>query len=165
MSLLGERFFRLVELVFTAYAVPALMVPLLWLVRRVTLRSSTSPESAIRLRRAFALYGILWAVWLGAWLALVFGVPIEKGGRAAGTLLWLGYGLLNLALAALLMRFTAGYGGLPEGKTKDRLFLCLLSAVVAQPLATAWAFAVLYRVLGVVYHLRVPGLTAVQEGI
>ena len=32
---MADRFFRLVELIFTAYAVPALLVPLVWLVRRL----------------------------------------------------------------------------------------------------------------------------------
>jgi hypothetical protein len=122
-------------------------------------------ESSDRLRRALALYGVVSAMWLGAWLAVVLGAPIERGGKAAGALLWIAYGLLNVALAMLLVRFTAGYGGLPDGRSKDRLFLFLLSAVLAQPFATACAFAVLYRVMGVVYHLHVPSLGAVQEGI
>jgi hypothetical protein len=163
---MGQPFFRLVELVFTAYAVPALIIPFVWLARRMlSSPSSRLPESTAPLRRAVALNGILSAGWLCVWFALVVGVPIERGGRTAGALLWLGYGLLNVALATLLVRFTASYGGLPEGETKDRLFLYLLSAVVAQPFATACAFAVLYRVMGVVYHLSMPGLTAVQEGI
>jgi hypothetical protein len=163
---MGERFFRLVELVFTAYAVPALIIPFVWAARRVLSRpGSRLPETTARLRRAVTLYGALSAVWLGIWCLLAVGVPIEGGGRTAGALLWLAYALLNIALATLLVRFTASYGGLPEGRIKDRLFLYFLSAVVAQPIATACAFAVLYRVLGVVYHLSVPSLPAVQEGI
>lgn len=163
---MGERFFRLVELVFTAYAVPALIIPFVWVARRVASPpGSRLPESPAGLQRAVALYGVLSAAWLGVWFALAVGAPIERGGRAAGALLWLAYGLLNVALATLLVRFTASYGSLPEGKSKDRLFLYLLSAVVVQPIATGCAFAVLYRIMGVVYHLTVPGLPAVQEGI
>ena len=163
---MDEGFFRLVELVFTAYAVPALLIPFVWIVRRLlSPPASRLPETTARLKGSLTLYGALSAVWLGVWFALAVGVPIERGGKPAGALLWLAYGLLNLALAALLVRFTAGYGGLPEGRTKDRLFVYLLSAVVAQPIATGCAYAVLYRVMGVVYHLTVPGLTAVQEGI
>ena len=46
----ADRFFRLVELVFTAYAVPALLVPLVWLVRRLFGPSAgiTLPETADR---------------------------------------------------------------------------------------------------------------------
>ena len=166
MSPMDKTFFRLVELVFTAYAVPALIIPLVWIARRlVSPPVSRPPETTARLRGAVALYGAVSVVWLGAWFALAVGVPIERGGRTAGALLWLAYGLLNLALASLLVRFTAGYGGLPDGRSKDRLFLYFLSAVVAQPFATACAFAVLYRVMGVVYHLHVPSLGPVQEGI
>jgi hypothetical protein len=164
---MGERLFRLVELVFTAYAVPALLVPLVWLGRR--LQRGPSPGGARgtedRLNRAVAAYGIMLAVWIGVWLALAFGIPIERGGRPAGLLLWVAYLLLNGALASLLVRFTAGYAELPDGTCRDRLFLRFLAAVVAQPLATACAFSVLYRIMGVVYHLKMPGLTAVQEGI
>ena len=85
--------------------------------------------------------------------------------RAAAIVFWIAYALLNLMLAWLLVRFTAGYGDLPEGPSRDRLFLRFLSAIVVQPMATACAFTVLYRIMGVVYHLKVPGLGAVQEGI
>ena len=164
---MGERFFRLVELVFTAYAVPALLIPAVWLGRRAlrSLRGPRALESEDRLTRVVALYGTLSAVWFAAWLALALGAPLERAGTAGALLLWTAYGLLNLALATLLVRFTSGYGGLPDGRPKDRLFLCLLSAVLIQPFATAGAFMVLYRVMGVLYRLRVPGLTAVQEGI
>lgn len=163
---MADRFFRLVEMIFTAYAVPALLVPLVWLVRRLFRgRRAGARETADRLNRAVAAYGIVLLAWVGAWVALVLGVPIERGGRLAGAIFWIAYGLLNFALAWLLVRFTAGYGDLPEGDLRDRLFVRLLSAILVQPVGTACAFAVLYRIMGVVYHLKVPGLTAVQEGI
>jgi hypothetical protein len=164
---MGDRFFRLVELIFTAYAVPALLVPLVWPVRRLFRdhRSGAARETGDRLNRAVAAYGIVLLAWVGAWAALVLGVPIEKGGRVAGAVFWIAYGLLNFGLAWMLIGFTAGYGDLPEGPMRDRLFLRFLWAIVAQPVATACAFAVLYRIMGVVYHLKAPGLTAVQEGI
>jgi hypothetical protein len=166
VSAMAGSFFRLVELVFTAYAVPGLIIPFVWIARRLLSPPvSRSPETTARLRGAVALYGALSAVWVGVWFALGIGVPIERAGKTAGVLLWVAYGLLNVALATLLVRFTAGYGGLPDGRSKDRLFLYFLSAIVAQPFATACAFAVLYRVMGVVYHLHVPGLGPVQEGI
>jgi hypothetical protein len=163
---MADRFFRLVELIFTAYAVPALLVPLVWLVRRLFRghRSGTR-ETADGLNRAVAAYGIVLLAWVGAWVALVLGVPFERGGRVAGAIFWIAYGFLNFGLAWLLVRFTAGYGDLPEGDSRDRLFVRLLSAILVQPVGTACAFAVLYRIMGVVYHLKVPGLTAVQEGI
>jgi hypothetical protein len=40
-----------------------------------------------------------------------------------------------------------------------------LGIVVAQPLMTAAAFAVLNRVMGVAWNLQVPDLPAIQEGI
>jgi hypothetical protein len=163
----ADRFFRLIELMFTAYAVPALLVPLVWLARRVLAprRARSIQETAHRLGRAIATYGIVLLGWVAAWLALRLGVPLERGGQVAGLLCWVGYALLNVLLASLLVGFTSGYGDLPEGPSRDRLFLRFLSAIVAQPVATACAFAVLYRIMGVVYRLKVPGLGAVQEGI
>ena len=164
---MADRFFRLVELIFTAYAVPALLVPLVWLVHRVfrSRRPASEHDTAGRLNRVLAAYGILLLTWFGAWVALILGVPIERGGTMAAAISWIAYGLLNLGLASMLVRFTAGYGDLPEGPSRDRLFVRFLLGVVVQPVATAFAFAVLYRIMGVVYHLRVPGLAAVQEGI
>jgi hypothetical protein len=162
-----ERFFRVVELLFTAYAVPALIVPFVWLGRRIFAAARGRPprDSADGLNRVVLAYGALAAMWLGAWLALRLGFHIEKGGQAVGALSWLAYGLVNLLLAWTLVRYTAGYGQMPDGQLKDRLFLRFLLAIVAQPLTTACAFSVLYRIMGVVYHLKVPGLSAVQEGI
>jgi hypothetical protein len=162
-----ERFFRVVELTFTAYAVPALLVPVVWLARRLIAggRSGRRRETPDRLNRAIGAYGVVLLGWVGARVVLAFGVPIERGGRVAVAFFWIGYALLNLLLASLLVRFTAGYGDLPEGPPRDRLFVRFLSAIVVQPVATAFAFTVLYRISGVVYHLKVPGLGAVQEGI
>jgi uncharacterized membrane protein len=160
-------FYRIVELTFTAYAVPALLVPVVWLARRwwPGRGSGRRPETADRLHRAIAAYAIVFFAWIGLRLVLALGVPVERGGPAAAAVSWIGYALLNLLLASLLVRFTAGYGDLPEGSSRDRLFVRFLSAIVAQPVATACAFAVLYRIMGVVYHLKVPSLGAVQEGI
>jgi hypothetical protein len=162
-----ERFFRLVELVFTAYAVPALMVPFVWLGLRLlrAVRPAAPTATAERLNRTVAAYGSVSALWIAAGTALWLGIPLEQAGKTSGVFWWVAYGVLNAVLATLLVRFTAGYGDVPEGEAKDRLFLRFLSAVVVQPVATACAFAVLYRVMGFVYHLRVPGLPAVQEGI
>jgi hypothetical protein len=163
---MGDRFFRLVELMFTAYAVPALLVPLVWIARRIFTRGvAAKRDTADRLSRAIGAYGLVLLAWVVAWVALRLGAPLERGGQVAGALCWVAYGLLNVLLASLLVGFTAGYGDLPEGSSRDRLFLRFLSAIVAQPAATACAFAVLYRIMGVVYHLKVPGLGAVQEGI
>jgi hypothetical protein len=164
---MDERFFRLVELTFTAYAVPALIVPFVWLARRLfrAVRPRPIRESAERLTRIEAAYAVLAALWFCAWLAVALGVPIETGGHAIGAFLWSAYAAVNVVLAWLLVRFTAGYGEVPEGSVKDKLFLRFLTIVVAQPFTTACAFPVLFRIMGVVYRVKVPGLTAVQEGI
>jgi hypothetical protein len=159
-------FFRLVELVFTAYAVPALLVPVVWLVRRLgrswfPRRASTSRD----LSRVGIVYGALALAWVIVWGAVLLGVPIERGGPVAAAACWTGYAIANFTLAWLLVVFTADYGSLPDGREKDRLFLRLVGAVAAQPVLTAVAFAVLYRVMGVAYQLWIPGLAAVQEGI
>ena len=73
--------------------------------------------------------------------------------------------LSECLLALLLVRFTGEYGSLAAGDATDRLFTRLLGAVALQPIATAVAFAVLYRVSGVAWDLQVLGLPAVQEGI
>jgi hypothetical protein len=163
---MSEGFFRAVETLFTAYAIPALLVPFVWLGRPLLGgRRSPALDAAGSLLRLQQLYAVLGATWFGAWLALRAGIPLESPGRLAVILSWSAYVSLNVVFACVLVRFTARYGDVPEGRAKDRLFLGLLSVVVAQPLATACAFAVLYRIMGVLYQMKVPGLIAVQEGI
>jgi hypothetical protein len=162
--MMQEQLFRGVELIFTAYMVPALLVPLVWLGGRV-FRRGTPRESAIRLTRIQITYGAIACLWFASWLAVRLGLPIEQGGKIVGLLSWAVYFALNLTLAMLLVAFTGEYGALPDGPQKDRLFVRFLTIILAQPLATAFAFGVLYRIMGLVYHMKVPLLPGVQEGI
>jgi hypothetical protein len=163
---MDERFFHIVEVVFTAYAIPALIVPVLWLARWVS-RSWFQSQAGSRrtLGRIVDQHSALVLAWLLLWGAMRLGVPIEKGGSLAAALCWMGYALANILLARLLLRFTAEYGSLPPGAATDRLFVRLLGAIIAQPVMTTLAFSVLYRVTGVAWQLHTPGLSAVQEGI
>jgi hypothetical protein len=164
MSAMPQAMVRLVELVFTAYMVPALLVPLVWLASR-TVRRRAPGETSGSLARLEAAYAVLALAWFAAWLAVRLGVPLERGGVPAAAVSWLGYLLVNLVFAWLLVRFTSGYGGLAEGPVKDRLFLRFLALIVIQPLTTASAFTVLFRTMGVAYRLWSPELPAIQEGI
>jgi hypothetical protein len=162
---MGAASFRVVEALFTAYAIPGLLVPIVWVVGRFFARRRSAPEDAATLVRLEISYLAVAVAWLVAWAALRAGIPLERGGATAAVLSWSAYAALNLAFARLLIGFTSAYGGVPEGPAKDRLFLGLISMVVAQPLSTGCAFAVLYRIMGVVYHMSVPGLGPIQEGI
>jgi len=110
-------------------------------------------------------YFVSCLLWLGVWGAIRLGLRLDHVGAVAIAALWLGYGAANVLLALLLVRFTGEYGSLAAGDATDRLFTRLLGAVALQPIATAVAFAVLYRVSGVAWDLQVLGLPAVQEGI
>jgi hypothetical protein len=155
---------RAAEVLFTAYTVPALLVPLVWVAGPV-LRRAYPADSAPRLGRIQRFYFVLAMIWLAVGIGVRLGLPVEAGGKAVALLSWCGYAALNLNLALLLVAFTREFGGLPEGDGKDRLFLRFLSIIVMQPLVTAFAFSVLYRIMGLVYHLDVPPLPGVQEGI
>ena len=163
---MAERFFRLVELVFTAYAIPALLVPFVWLAGWAWSRWGGGRSGhGEQLGQILTWYFAAVVGWLVAWGMIRLGLPAEKGGVAAVALGWLAYGTANVLFAQLLVRFTQEYGLLPPGEATDRVFARLLSAIVAQPLMTAFAFFVLYRITGVTWSLHVPGLPAVQEGI
>ena len=162
--MMQEQLFRGVELIFTAYMVPALLVPLAWVGGRIFRRFGPR-ESARRLTRMQIAYAAIACLWFASWLAVRFGLPIEQGGKIVGWLSWAVYFALNLTLAMLLVTFTGEYGALPDGPQKDRLFARFLTIILAQPLATAFAFGVLYRIMGLVYHMNVPLLPGVQEGI
>ena len=164
--MVGEPLFRVVELVFTSYAVPGLLVPLLWFLRRVAgqwLTPAAAPDQELDRLTAFHLS--LATGWLVLWGVMWLGVPLAKGGTPAVALCWVAYALANITLALLLMRFTSLYGSLAPGAAADRLFTRLMCAVLAQPILTALAFSVLFRLTGVAWHLALPGAPAVQEGI
>ena len=73
--------------------------------------------------------------------------------------------MTNVLIAWFLLRFTSAYGLIPEGRAADRAFLRFITIIVAQPLITAAAFAVLNNVMGVAWNAQVPELPAIQEGI
>jgi hypothetical protein len=104
-------------------------------------------------------------VWLALFIAILAGVHLNRGGMIAVVLSWAAYALTNLLLAWLLLRFTSTYARIPPGTAADRVFMRFLGIVVAQPLMTAAAFAVLNQVMGVAWNLQVPELPAIQEGI
>ncbi|MGH9441031.1 MAG: hypothetical protein ACRD16_02030 [Thermoanaerobaculia bacterium] len=155
-----------IETVFTAYVVPALLTPVVWLgtiASRKLHPVGASPEARIaRIERAYvALGALLLALGLAAWA----GVPVERGGRAMTYAAWAMYVALNLLFAGLVGAMATGYPKLPEGRRRDRLFVRFLVETAFQPIVTAGTFLLLYRLLRVVFHRTIPVLGAVQEGI
>jgi hypothetical protein len=158
-------FKQIVEAVFTSYLLPALLVPLVWLLRKIarSIWKLSTGISALRLlQNAYDATAILIVL---AWAAGRAGLRIEAGGRPITILAWIFFGALNLLFATLAVRITGEYGKLPDGGPKDTVFLRFLGAIVAQPIATLAAFSLLYRLLRVVYHRQFPWLDVVQEGI
>lgn len=163
---MGPLFFRIIEITFASYMVPALLVPLVWVVTRILKlgsRRGALPvvEAEGQSRRLFQLF----LVWFVLFLAVVAGVPLHRWGTAAVVLCWVIYVVTNLLLARFLSRFTMTYGSIPDGRAADRVFLRFIAIVAAQPLMTAAAFAVLNNVMGVAWNAQMPELPAIQEGI
>ena len=165
-----EALHEATDLIFTAYVVPALLVPFVWIALRVgrAPRARTKhPAAALaRLERVYAVFVAVFVTsWLGLWLATRIGLPLVHAGRPLLVLSWIGFAGLNVIFAALMIRFTSDYGDVPDGREKDLLFLRLLGIVMVQPVTTACAFAVLYRAMGVSYRLLVPGLPILPLGL
>jgi uncharacterized membrane protein len=135
---------------------------LAWLLK-LRSRAGVPPaaEAEAQSRRLFRLF----FVWFILFLAVAVGVPLSRWGAAAVALCWVIYAATNLLLAWYLLRFTVTYGSIPDGSAADRVFLRFIAIVVAQPLMTAAAFAVLNNVMGVAWNAHVPELPAIQEGI
>jgi hypothetical protein len=162
----GPMFFRIIEITFASYMVPALLVPLVWVAAWLLKpRLRRLPPPAAEAERQTHRLFLLFLVWLLLFLAVAAGVPLAHGGSTAIILCWLIYGATNVLLAWFLLRFTMTYGSIPPGQAADRVFLRFIAIVVAQPLMTAAAFAVLNNVMGVAWNAQVPELPAVQEGI
>jgi hypothetical protein len=159
-------FFRIVEVTFTAYVVPALLVPVILLIGWIRRRHAAPRLEASReLTRLVRAHFALVLVWALIWIAMILGLPLEKGGSVTLAACWTTYVVANLVLARVLVRFTAAYGSLPQSSASDALFARLLGAMAAQPVMTALAFSVLTRIMGAAWNPLVPGLPAVQEGI
>ncbi len=158
-------FQRFIELVYTAYMVPALMVPVAWLLLRYARRRgrlATAPGREL-LRLELGI-GAVAAGWIVLWLLMKAGVPIGVGmpQLVVGTVLFLS---LNAALAWLLVRFTAGYGALPQGPAADRLFLGFVGLFAVHPLVTGAALGIMHHVMGLAWQASMPQFIPGQEGI
>jgi hypothetical protein len=164
--MMAQMFFRIIEIAFASYMVPALLLPAVWLAglllkRRIGATRMPAAEIEGQWRLLFGLF----LVWFALFLAVVAGAPLDQGGVVAVALCWMVYTLTNLLLAWFMLRFTSTYALIPAGQAADRAFMRFLGIVIAQPLMTAAAFAVLNRVMGVAWNLQVPELPAIQEGI
>jgi hypothetical protein len=164
--MIGPMVFRIVEITFTSFMVPALLVPVVWVAGLLLRRWRRDDEAPVaELNRQWRRLLGLFLLWLLLLLAVLARVPFHQGGSVAIALCWALYAFTNLLLAWYFLRFTAKYGSIPAGPLADRVFLRFLSVVVAQPPATAAAFAVLNVVMGVAWNGQVPALPAIQEGI
>ncbi len=163
---MGPMLFRIIEITFAAYMVPALLLPLAWIVAWILkrrLRATTQPATEVEGQSRLLFW--LFLVWFVLFLAVVAGVSLNRGGSIAVAVCWVIYAVTNLLLAWFLLRFTTTYGSIPDGRVADRVFLRFIAVVVTQPLMTAAAFAVLNNVMGVAWNAQVPELPAIQEGI
>jgi hypothetical protein len=164
--MMAQMFFRIIEIAFASYMLPALLLPAVWLAGwLLKKRSGVTRPPAAEIEGQWRLLFGLFMVWLALFLAVVAGAPLNRGGVAAITVCWLVYIATNLLLAWFLLRFTSTYALIPAGQIADRAFMRFLGIVISQPLMTAAAFVVLNRVMGVAWNLQVPELPAIQEGI
>src|SRR6202795_2140839 len=89
---MGPMFFRIVEITFASYMVPALLVPLVWVAAWLLkrhLRSSAQPAAEVEGQSRLLFW--LFLVWLVLFLAVVAGVPFYRGGGLAVVSVWIGY--------------------------------------------------------------------------
>jgi small-conductance mechanosensitive channel len=163
---MAQMFFRIIEIAFASYMVPALLLPAVWLAGLLLKRRivGTRPPAAEIEGQWRLLFG-LFLVWFALFVAVVAGAPLNRGGVAAVAVCWVIYTVTNVLLAWFLLRFTSTYALIPSGQVADRAFMRFLGIVIAQPLMTAAAFVVLNQVMGVAWNLQVPELPAIQEGI
>jgi hypothetical protein len=163
--MLGPTFFRIIEITFAAYMVPALLVPLAWIGGWLLKRRLAGAPPAHRVENQSRRLFWLFLVWLALFLAVLAGAPLSRAGNIAVALCWFAYVLTNGLIAWFLLSFTSAYGSIPAGRAADRVFLQFVGIVVAQPLMTAAAFSVLNNVMGVAWNAQIPALPAIQEGI
>jgi hypothetical protein len=162
---MAQTFLRLIEIAFAAYMVPTLLLPAVWIGARLMKRRVGARPPAVEIDRQWRLLSTLFSVWIVLSLAVLAGAHLNRGGVTAVAACWIVYVATNALLAWFLLRFTSIYALIPNGAVADRTFMRFLGIVVAQPLVTAAAFAVLNQVMGLSWNLHVPPLPAIQEGI
>jgi hypothetical protein len=163
---MAQTFFRIIEIAFASYMLPALLLPAAWTAAwLLKTRLGRAPQPVLEIEGQWRVLLGLFLVWLMLFIAVAAGAPLNRGGLVAIVVCWTVYALTNLLLAWFLLRFTSTYALIPAGRVADRAFMRFLAIVVAQPLMTAAAFAVLNQVMGVAWNLQVPDLPAIQEGI
>jgi hypothetical protein len=164
--MIGPTFFRIIEITFAAYMVPALLVPLVWVAAWILKRRPyVNTQPAIEVEGQLRMLFWLFLIWLLLFLVVIAGASLNRGGGSAVAVCWIVYAVTNLFLAWFLLRFTTTYGLIPDGLVADRVFMRFIAVVATQPLMTAAAFAVLNNVMGVAWNAQVPELPAIQEGI
>jgi hypothetical protein len=163
---MAQTFFRIIEIAFASYMVPALLLPAVWVVGLLLRRwISGNRQPAVEIEGQWRVLLVLFLLWLALFIAVIAGAPLNRGGIAAIVFCWTVYAVTNVLLAWFLLRFTSTYALIPAGQIADKAFMRFLGIVIAQPLMTAAAFAVLNQVMGVAWNLQVPELPAIQEGI
>ena len=163
---MAQMFFRIIEIMFASYMLPALLVPALWIVAfALRKKLSANEQPALQIECQWRLLSALFMFWLVLFLAVAAGAPLNRGGMIAVVCCWVIFAATNVLIAWYLLRFTSMYALIPVGRVADRVFMRFLGIVIAQPVMTAAAFAVLNEVMGVAWNLRVPELPAIQEGI
>src|ERR1700738_5396253 len=101
---MGPMFFRIIEITFASYMVPALLVPPVWvaawLLKRL-LRADAQPATEVEGQSRLLFW--LFLVWLVLFLAVIAGVPFDRGGSLAVVSCWIVYAATNLLLAWFLL--------------------------------------------------------------
>jgi len=161
----SQLMFRTVEVVFTSFMVPALLVPPVWVVARIWSRRHVAADAARELATQWRLLSGLFLLWLLLCVAVALQLPLGRMGTAAVVSCWVLYVGTNLAVAWHFLRFTARYGAIPAGVVADSAFARFLVVCLAQPVITAAAFIVLNAAMGVTWTGEVPALPVIQEGI
>src|SRR5260370_35706275 len=81
---MGRMFFRIIEITFASYMVPALLVPLVWVaawLMKRRLRAHAQPATEVEGQSRLLFWLVLG--WFVLFLAVVAGVPFHRGGSLA----------------------------------------------------------------------------------
>jgi hypothetical protein len=153
------------ELVFTAYLMPALLLPVVWTAGALARRAHAPAVGDRGPALWFRLHGGAAALLIAGWALAACGVPIERGGAALTAAAWLVFATLQLSFAALASSVTTHVSKVPEGRDRDVLFAAFVGFTLLQPVGTAAGLAVLFRLMRLVYHQTLPLLDIVPEGV
>ena len=124
---MAQMFFRIVEIAFASYMVPALLLPAAWLAGLLLKgRIGVTRLPAAEIEGQWRLLFGLFVLWFALFLAVAAGAPLNRGGATAIVVCWIVYAARNCSWRGSCCGSRRLTALIPAGQVADRAFMRFL---------------------------------------